>query len=171
LHEEEGAEAEAEAADGERMLEELEALLRSFEEDEIQEANFARVTMEEPVLLLLAQHRSFRICRRKLFCPVENCHSNKPITSVGRLTLHMQMIHGASKEETTDMVRYFISRLLPGRIEAIVTTRDGRRVGGSWNLSRCHHPGCDYVKGEGFRVDGHVRARHKETQKDIKMPG
>jgi hypothetical protein len=42
----EGAGA-AETADGERMLEELEALLRSFEEDGIQETEFAQVTLEE----------------------------------------------------------------------------------------------------------------------------
>jgi hypothetical protein len=38
-------------------------------------------------------------------------NSNKPITSLVRLAIHMQMIHGATKEEATQMVRYFISKL------------------------------------------------------------
>jgi hypothetical protein len=46
-------EAEAEEAEGNQTLEELEAVLRSFDEDEIQEAEFAEVSLSGSVQLLL----------------------------------------------------------------------------------------------------------------------
>jgi hypothetical protein len=48
-------EGEAEAEGNRRRAEELEVLLRSFSEDEIGEDEFAEVSLEDPVLLLLAQ--------------------------------------------------------------------------------------------------------------------
>jgi hypothetical protein len=57
-----------EKADDDKKLEELEALLKTFEDDEILPCAFVEVSLESPVLLILAQHRSFRICRRKFFC-------------------------------------------------------------------------------------------------------
>jgi hypothetical protein len=40
----------------------------------------------------------------------------------------MQAKHGASREETTDMFRYFIARMLPQEVEMEVMTRDDREV-------------------------------------------
>jgi hypothetical protein len=162
--------AEEEAGRG-RMLEELETMLRSFEEDEIGEEHWVEVSLEDPVLLLLTQHRSFRICRCELFCPEEGCHPNKPIKTLGQLATHMQLVHGATKEETSDMTRYFLSRLLSKDIEAIVTTGSGRQVNQNWNFCRCHYPGCKYIHREGTRVEGHIRERHKDLQKDMKTFG
>jgi hypothetical protein len=80
---------EVEQEEADRFMEELETLLRSFEENEIQPEQFAQVSLQDPVLLLLAQHRSFRICRREIFCPIENCHPRKPLKTLGQLTNHM----------------------------------------------------------------------------------
>jgi hypothetical protein len=61
---------EAEEEEAENFREELEALLRSFEDDEIKpEEQSTEVSLNEPVLLLLAQNRSFRICRREVQVP------------------------------------------------------------------------------------------------------
>jgi hypothetical protein len=114
--------------EAERFMEKLEILLRSFEEDEAQPEQFTQVSFQDPIFLLLAQHRSFRICRREIFCPIENCHPRKPFVTFGKLTNHMQTAHGASKEETVDMVRYFISRLMLGEFETRVAARDGYPV-------------------------------------------
>jgi hypothetical protein len=87
----------------------------------------------------------------------------------------MQTAHGASKEETADMVRYFISRLMPFEIEMKVTARDGhpvtRKWKWKWNFSRCHYPGCGYINGKGCSVDGHIRSHHKEMKKDVRTLG
>jgi hypothetical protein len=40
----------------------------------------------------------------------------------------MQTKHGASKEETPDMFRYFITLMLPQEIEMKVTTREEHEV-------------------------------------------
>jgi hypothetical protein len=103
--------------DKETMVNDLEALLDEFKHEEIPPDRFAEVILEDPILLLLAQHRSFRICRSEFFCPEEGCRPNKPITSLGRLAIHLQTFHDATKEETSDMVRYFITKLLPGRFK------------------------------------------------------
>jgi hypothetical protein len=125
---------EAEQEEADRFMEELETLLRSFEENEVKADQFAQFSVQDPVLLLFAQHRGFRISRWEIFCPVENCHPKKPLRTLGKLTNHMQTVHGTSKEETVDMVRYFISRLMPFEIEIEmkVTARDGHPVTRKW---------------------------------------
>jgi hypothetical protein len=155
---------------GDKLVE-LEALLRRFEEEEIPPELFAPVQLDDPLLLLLAQHRSFRICRREFFCPDERCRSAREITSIGRLTNHMQLEHGASKEDTADMIRYFISRLLPGQIRAEISQSDGQLVELRLNFGRCHCPGCEYVSGIPSRVDVHIRRVHKSLDNDIKSIG
>jgi (p)ppGpp synthase/HD superfamily hydrolase len=55
--------------DGRQILERLEDLLGSFEQNEIPIEQCAQATLEDPILLLLAQQRSFRIHRQTIFCP------------------------------------------------------------------------------------------------------
>jgi hypothetical protein len=64
----------------EAMKMDLELMLDEFERYEIPPTRFAQVTLDDPILLLLAQHRSFRICRSDFFCPVQDCDPFKPIT-------------------------------------------------------------------------------------------
>jgi hypothetical protein len=163
-------EAEEEAANNFR--EELETLLRSFEEHEVPpEEQIAEVSLEDPILLLLAQSRSFRICRRELFCPDESCHLTKRFNGLGQLTNRMQTKHGATREETADMFHYFISRMLPWEIEMKVITRDEHEVKREWSFCRCHYPGCSYINAKAHMVDSHVRTEHKEMKKDMKTLG
>jgi hypothetical protein len=155
----------------EAMTRDLELMLDDYERHEIPPTRFAEVTLDDPVLLLLAQHRSFRICRSHFFCPVEDCDPFKPITSLGRLAIHLQTFHGVSKEETADMMRYFIMKLLPGPVKEVVTTLGGHRVKGKRCLCRCHSPGCTYVSGKEYQVSGHVHSKHKAMANDIKRLG
>jgi hypothetical protein len=80
----------------------------------------------------------------------------------------MQIEHGASKEETSDMFRHLISRILPMEIEMKVTTNDEHEVKREWNFCQCHYPGCTYINMKAYMVDSHVRATHKEMKKDMK---
>jgi 16S rRNA A1518/A1519 N6-dimethyltransferase RsmA/KsgA/DIM1 with predicted DNA glycosylase/AP lyase activity len=54
-------------------LEELEALLQQFEQDEVPPEVFAPVPSHDAIVLHLAQHNSHKICRREVFCPDERC--------------------------------------------------------------------------------------------------
>jgi hypothetical protein len=105
---------ELEGEEREPRLERLERLLRRFQEAEIPIDQCAHVTLQDPLLLLLAQLRRFRIGRQTFFCPEESCRA-RALTSPGEMTLHIQREHGALKQETEDMVRYFIARFLPRR--------------------------------------------------------
>jgi hypothetical protein len=145
--------------------------MEDFERDEIPPKRFTEVTLDDPILLLLAQHRSFRICRSEFFCPVQDCRPHKPITSLGRLATHLQAFHNATKEETEDMIRYFIIKLLPNPIQAIFTTRGGHRVKGRRCHCRYHSPGCSYVSDKEYQVNGHMNRVHKSMMIEIKNLG
>jgi hypothetical protein len=109
------------------MINDRERLQKAFERDEIQPGRFAEEALEPPILLL-AQYRSFRISRREFFCPIQNYRPHKPVPSLGRLTTHIQTFHRATKEETADMVRYFITELLPNPIQSIITTSERSKM-------------------------------------------
>jgi hypothetical protein len=156
---------------GTARLEKLESLLHEFAADEISPDQFAEVSLASPVLLLLAQHRSFKICRKELFCPEENFRLRKKIKTIGKLATHLVLEHGVAQEETIDMVRYFISKMLPGPIKALITTRTGHIVNHRFNFGRCHYPGCSYVNAESGRIDAHVRKAHKSMGIDVKSLG
>jgi hypothetical protein len=125
----EGPDIESDIEEGEegvhKFQEELETLLKNFEEDKIgMEEQSEYLSLEKPILQLLPQGRSFRICRRELFCPDENCIQTMKLKTLGQLMNHMQIEHRASKEDTSNMFRYFISRVIPMEIEMKVTTND-----------------------------------------------
>jgi hypothetical protein len=164
---------EAEKGEANNFREDLEALLRSFEEDEILPQEESEVvSLGEPVLRRLTQSRCFRICRREFFYPDEGCHRTKRFKTLGQLTNHMQTKHGTSKEETADMFRYFIARMLPQEIEMkATTTREEHKVKREWSFCRCHYPGCSYINAKAYPVNGQVRSVHKEMKKDMNTLG
>jgi hypothetical protein len=153
------------------MVNHLETLLHTCEEEEVPEERLIKERLEDPILSLLAQYRSFQICRSRFFCPVQECRLHKPITSLGRLATHLQTFHGATKEGTADMVRYFIIKLFSNPIQAIYTTRGGRKVNGRRCLCRCHCPGSNYVSGKEYQVSGHVNSKDKSMANDSEKPG
>jgi hypothetical protein len=171
----EGPEINSDFEEGEeahKFQEELETLLKEFEEDEIgvnEQSEY--LSLERPILQLLAQSRCFRICRRDLFCPDESCIQTKKFKSLGQLTNHMQSEHGATKEETADMFRYLIQGMLPMEIERKVMTNEERVVKRDWNFCRCHFPGCTDINTKAYMVDSHVRGLHDEMKKDMKTLG
>jgi hypothetical protein len=153
-----------------QQLERLENLLERFKQHEIPIEQCVEVTLQDPLLLLLAQHRSFRICRRKLFCPEENCRP-RPMRTVGEMALHMQREHGASQQETTDMVQYLIARFLLSPIKVEVKTAQGKSVKGQWDFRRCRYPRCNYSSSGNSQVDNHISKAHQNTCRDTQDLG
>jgi hypothetical protein len=78
------------------MINDLKISLKTLKRDEIPPKRFAKVTLEDPILLL-AQQRSFQIYRREFFCPIKDCRPHKLTTSLGRLATHIQTFHFATK--------------------------------------------------------------------------
>jgi hypothetical protein len=74
----------------------------------------------------------------------------------------MKKEHGASKEDTEDMVHYFISKMLPMKIKIEAKTEQGNTVNGHWTFGRCHHPGCNYLSIRNTTMEIHIKKQHKE---------
>jgi hypothetical protein len=98
-----GDAAEQRDADGRQKPEELETLLRECENDEIAPEGLVDASLDDPVLLSLAQHWTFRISRLELFCSNDGCQSRRTVKTWVQLATQMQVIHGATKEETSDI--------------------------------------------------------------------
>jgi hypothetical protein len=128
------------------------------------------VSLQDQLLFLLAQHRSFRICRNTFFCPEENT-GPRTIRSLGEMALHMQREHGPSKQETEDMVRYMIARFLPSPIKVEVKTTQGTSAKGQWTFRRCDHPGCNYLSTNINSVENHIRKKHNKMHQDLQKLG
>jgi hypothetical protein len=96
---------------------ELEAVLELFRVNKLPPSSHCEMTLESSPILLLAQSRFFRICRADVFCPLEGCPRAKEIHSIGKLANHLCCDHGASADETTDMVQYFIICMIPHNVE------------------------------------------------------
>jgi hypothetical protein len=109
--------------------------------------------------------------RREFFCPREDCHQAKRIQTVKQLATHMRVSHGASPEETADMMRYFIETLLPERVKMVVRTDRSERVRRNRSFCRCPHPGCKFISTDPCQVEAHVKSNHKSLKRDIESLG
>jgi hypothetical protein len=83
----------------------------------------------------------------------------------------MQTKHGASREETAEMFRYFITRMLPREVETKMMANEGDEVKRECSFYRCHYPGYTYMSAKAHFVDSHVRMAHKEMKKDRRTLG
>jgi hypothetical protein len=153
------------------IAERLEHLLQAFEEDEIPAEMFEDVTLQHPLLLILAQHRSFRLCRKEIFCPVEGCPSTRRISTIQKLATHLQAEHGVAKAETRDIVQYFLAQMLPEPVKPTLKKRGDIVAKREWDGIRCHYPGCTYVHWKHDQVREHVGRQHRDLAADVKRLG
>jgi hypothetical protein len=123
----------------------LEGPLNSFAADEIPPDRHIGVSLRDPLLLLLAQQRNFRICRADVFCPDEGCPSTRKVGTIQKLSTHPHMEHDVPKTETIDMVQYFIAQMLPGVIRPVLTKRGNCVARQEWDGIRYHSLGCTCV--------------------------
>jgi hypothetical protein len=150
---------------------ELEDMLLNFSGQELPETSRSEINLSDPIVALLSQSRSFRVCRREIFCPVEGCAHPREIRTIGKLALHLRRDHGAAGEDTSDMFVYFLRQMLPHRVRRVVMAANGRGVAGNWDGVRCHHPGCNYFHSSPFAVQSHVERLHKGMAGDIRALG
>jgi hypothetical protein len=80
----------------------LENLLDTFERDEIPPESWADVKLNDPILLSLAQHRSFRISRNHFFCPIHitDLTNSFPLLAVWQFISRHSMEHRKKKQRT-----------------------------------------------------------------------
>jgi hypothetical protein len=153
----------------------LKEMLQSFQEEEIRPEDFAQVTLQDPLLVLLAQHRNFQICRKEIFCSAEDCPLMRKIGTIQKLATHLQIEHNVKKEETTDMVQYFIAQMLPEAVKSVLTevlaNGESRKTKRKWDGIRCYYPGCSYLHRRYSQVKEHVNQQHKDLTLEIRSLG
>jgi hypothetical protein len=153
------------------IAERLEELLQSFEDNEIPFEAVGEVTLEHPLLLILAQHRSFRLCRKEIFCPIDGCPTKKKIGTIQKLMTHLQVEHGVTKTETTDIIQYFLAQMLPESVNPVLRKRGDQITKQKWTGIRCHSPGCNYVHWKYDQMREHVTRQHKDLASDTRTLG
>jgi hypothetical protein len=90
---------------------------------------------DRPLLLLLAQHRSVRICRRQFFCPEQSCQAREEIRTVNKYTTHLKCHHGVTEEDAADLFGHMVWKFLPSQIETVATTDEGEEVRGGKHVT------------------------------------
>jgi hypothetical protein len=149
----------------------LEGLLGSFAADEIPPDRHIGVSLRDPLLLLLAKHRSFRICWTDVFCADEGCPSRRKVGTIQKLSAHLHVEHDVSKTETIDMVQYFIAQMLPGPIRPVLTKRGNYVARQEWDGIQCHSPGCTDVHWKYAQMVEHINRHQKDLASDIRALG
>jgi hypothetical protein len=104
----------------------LERFLWTMEGHELRPEEVRPTTIGDPVLSILAQQKTYRICRREIFCPVDGC--TKRIANVSRLIGYLRRDHGVREEDTQDLVRILIGTMLPRRLKVNLQRTNGTQV-------------------------------------------
>jgi hypothetical protein len=110
-------------------------MLLNFSGQELPETSRSEVNLSDPIVALLSQSRSFRICRRETFSPVEGCAHQREIRTIGKLALHVRRDHSATSEDTLDMFVHFLRQMLPHKVRRVVMAANGRGLEGTEMVS------------------------------------
>jgi hypothetical protein len=148
--------------------ERLERFLGTVEDHKLRPEEIRPTILGDTVLSILAQHKAYRTCRTKIFCPVDGCM--KQIVKVSRLMGHISRDHGAREEDTQDLVRFFIGTMLPGRLKVNLQRTNGIQVRGKWNVERCHCTGCRHLHAVHNRIEIHLQ-QHPDMWANIEALG
>jgi hypothetical protein len=162
---------EAERAEADQKLEELNTLLENFAREEIPPEHCADVEGDTPLLLLLVQHRSFRICRRLFFCPEEGCQAREEIRTVNKYTTHLKCHHGVTEEDAADLFGHMVRKFPPSQVETVVKTDEGEEVRGGKQIHVCRYPGCNFVSAIRSRLEAHIKQVHQDMVRDVEALG
>jgi hypothetical protein len=112
------------------------------------------LSLDDPVLLLIAQARCERICRTELFCPFPECH--EPIRSNGALSTHLNRKHDLPNQYCRDPMHHFLHRMCPTEIYVMLRTPGGETVDRRWDMERCPFLVCEYFQERRCCVEKHV---------------
>jgi hypothetical protein len=124
--------------------ERLERFLGTMESHESRPEDVRPTRLGDPVLSILAQPKTYRICRTKVFCPVDGC--TKRIANVSRLMGHLRRDHGVREENIQDLVRFFIGTMPRGRLKVNLQRTNGTQVDREWNVERWHCSWCRHLR-------------------------
>jgi hypothetical protein len=126
------------------------------------------IDLASPILKLLTQGRSNRICRAELFCPHQGCEAE--IKTVSHLMTHLRTKHNTPREACADLIGFFVRTIMPQRISDELLKETGEDSGCVWDVERCHYPGCKYLQRNHQNVEVHIR-QHEEMRRNIEALG
>jgi hypothetical protein len=148
--------------------ERLERFLGTMEGHELRPEEVRPTTLGDPVLSRLAQHKTYLICRTKMYCPVDGC--TKRIANVSRLIGHLRGDHWVREEDTQNLARFFIVTMLPGKLKVNPQRTNETQVLGEWNVERCHCPGCRHPHAVHNGIQRHLQ-QHPDMRANIEALG
>jgi hypothetical protein len=141
--------------------ERLEDMLSKMKDDPIPAERKKPQTLEDPVMIVLAQNDCHRICRSEIFCPYSEC--NKEFRSQTALMQHIRNQHSLNGETVRcpDSIRYYIARMFTDQVVTSICTEEGVRIEREWDVERCHFPNCRFVHEDHQNVKGHAKRIHQ----------
>jgi hypothetical protein len=158
-------------ADTAEVAARLEGLLESSAAHDVPPDRHIGVSLGDPLVLLLAQHRSVRIGRTDPFCPDEGCPSTRKVGTIQQLSAYLHRECNVPMTETMDMVEYFIAQMLPRAIRPVLTKRGNCVARQEWDGIRCHSPGCTHVHWKYNQMLEDINRHHKDLASDIRALG
>jgi hypothetical protein len=124
----------------------LEDFLSELSANPIQEADRTPLSLDTPIIPALVQSKSYRICRKQIFCPFEDCHAE--VATIQMLSNHLHTKHDVSRRKCTDIVQFFISQMFERGLKTTLVTINEKEeeeeelVHSDEAVERCYLPQC-----------------------------
>jgi hypothetical protein len=138
---------------------ELESFLSDLAANPIPEADRIPLSLDTPILLALVQSKAHRICRKQIFCPFEDCHTELSTTQM--LSNHLHNKHDISHKKCADIVQFFISQMFERDLKTTLITINEREeeepVHSSESLERCYLPQCKTMHSNHKYLNQHMK--------------
>jgi hypothetical protein len=153
----------------------LEEFLSDLADNPIQESDRTLMSLDTPVILALVQSKAYRICRKTIFCPFEDCRSNT-FDSIPKLSNHLHAKHYYDHNQCADIIQFFIEQMFHKRLKTKIFTRNSRGeeelIDTDIALKRCYLPMCTAAHSKNSTLFNHIKNRkHTDLMANIDLLG
>jgi hypothetical protein len=160
--------------DSSTIEQQLEAFLESLANNPIQDSDRIPISLETPLIYALVQSKANAICRKSIFCPIDECP--RVINTIPMLSNHLHSIHRFEHDKCTDMIQFFIEQMFDRQFQTYLFTIDEtgheETVQTHELLERCYHPHCRSVHSNHNSLISHMKnQKHREMKSNIDLLG
>jgi hypothetical protein len=127
----------------------------------IQESDTISLYLETPILIALVQSRADKICRKRIFCPVDACQYE--FHTITQLSNHFHSHHDFAYRKCADIVQFFFYQMFKDRLKSVMITRneEGHEelVHSDEALAKCYLPHCTRMYSKHSNLMNHIKNR------------